>query len=349
MSVIRLVQKPGQDSVRTLCLEELGKICTGDRGTPPDTLEEEHVTALSHVSGDVCTLLQALARFLDLRRSYSLSFWTLICQGDWLPDEDMPPGFFDVQPMSGMDTVAYIWKGSDSEVSARASAHAPRKRKRADIPEFATDALDDDVELEEHDVQHEQSEDDPAGSDPDSETDDDGRGVGDVFFDPDSDVDVDGAAIEAAAADSAVPRDDGAADGALPPGLEFVNNAAATELCFPLSGGTGALRYSLTERWFKAACPRHTNCFRQRTAKSSSGLSAWSEGQGRPLGSLVSWLQTADRYETRTEHMAAPTQSFVSRQEARMWFLRHAGAEQFSADHERERHPGENLEPRQIR
>ena len=66
MSVLRLVQKPGQDSVQTLCLEELGKICTGDRGVPPDTLEEAHVTSFADLSGDICTLLQAVCRIQEV-------------------------------------------------------------------------------------------------------------------------------------------------------------------------------------------------------------------------------------------------------------------------------------------
>ena len=136
-------------------------------------------------------------------------------------------------------------------------------------------------------------------------------------------------------------------------GLDFADVASGvTELHMSL-GNVGELRFNLTESFFKACCPNpaHHGCHRRRTAKAAKDWAPnpWASGQGRPIGALVAWLREASNFSDRSSHMAAPAASFADRQEARTWFMRHAGASTFAGDHERPLRGGEGAEPRVIK
>ena len=384
MSVVRLQPKPDEATVRTLWLEEIGKIDAGLRSQPSASLLEADVPRLQALSLHVCTLLGALLKFIDFQHSYSMSLWRMKCDGDLLSDDDMRPGIFEVQQLTSVETVPNIWKGGPTEDFLRTPV--TRKRKRggrvavdfnepgpADVQRQAPDAVHDaegpdddnmDVNMdaagvgfdlsEEEDAFDQQSSEDSEGGDAEEIESSAGRsdaslalGLLDDLSDADADV-----SEPAQAPQADEPEEDAlpAAGGLLGElGLEFVDNPAAAEIHFQLSEGMGQIRFNLVGSYFKAVCPIHRNCQRQRTAKGSAGISAVAEGQGRPLGALVAWLQQAQSQATRTEHMAMPAEALARRQAAREWFLEHHGAINFSQDHERALRAGENPEPSMIR
>lgn len=91
----------------------------------------------------------------------------------------------------------------------------------------------------------------------------------------------------------------------------------------------GDLRFN--QRGFlRAHCdnPDHTvhgPCTRQRQVTKGR------RGAGRPIGSLIAWLQDSDRCKTRAEHIAQPAQSFARRKQARELFASWTGAAQMLA------------------
>ena len=88
MSVLHLVPRSGGEHIRTLWLEHLERIENGFCEPPGESLQGDAASHLAEISTPmVSTLLQALLHFIDFRRSYTLSFWQLCCDGPALPPE----------------------------------------------------------------------------------------------------------------------------------------------------------------------------------------------------------------------------------------------------------------------
>ncbi len=141
------------------------------------------------------------------------------------------------------------------------------------------------------------------------------------------------------------PADDDA-DALEAAGLGFARRPGVCEIRYLLTGNLrGELRYNIMSQFYRAVCPVHSDqCMRRRSAV-ESGRSA---GQGRPIGLLVHWLQTAKDFPTRDEHMRAAVGALEHRRDARVAFYRLHGSQEF-AKHERPRRTGEKEdEPQRI-
>ena len=123
-----------------------------------------------------------------------------------------------------------------------------------------------------------------------------------------SDDDAD--AIDEEAAEAAAAEGEG--DAAAAP-----RRAGVAELVMPV-GPHGFLRYNATGGYLRAQCPVHEDCFRRRA------LHEGRLGQGRPIGSLIAWLQSAEDFGTRQQHVAAPVASLRSAARAFFGGLPHA-------------------------
>ncbi|CAE7321324.1 unnamed protein product, partial [Symbiodinium sp. CCMP2592] len=89
-------------------------------------------------------------------------------------------------------------------------------------------------------------------------------------------------------------------------------------------------------------CPGHgQSCRRQRQT------TAGRAGAGRPVGSLITWLRSADQASNQAEHVAMGTETHAARSEARAWFEGLAGSNVI-LDLERPRGPQEPAEPRTL-
>ena len=88
MSGLRLVEKTSDQNGRalTLCVEALKQIDEGNRRRPTALFSEEDVPYFEEWSDDVCTLLQFVREFVDVQRSYSLSFLSVKAQGPLLSE-----------------------------------------------------------------------------------------------------------------------------------------------------------------------------------------------------------------------------------------------------------------------
>ena len=92
--------------------------------------------------------------------------------------------------------------------------------------------------------------------------------------------------------------------------------------------------------------PRHNDCRRNRTVKPSENI--FRQGQGRPIGLLMAWLQQSNDYATKDEHVRWCNPGFRHRQSGRSQFMALNDAARFAA-HERPRRPDEdNDEPHEI-
>ena len=319
MSVVRLQPKPDEATVRTLWLEEIGKIDAGLRSQPSASLLEADVPRLQALSLHVCTLLGALLKFIDFQHSYSMSLWRMKCDGDLLSDDDMRPGIFEVQQLTSVETVPNIWKGGPTEDFLRTPVTRKRKRGGRVAVDF-NEPGPADVQGQAPDAVH-----DAEGPDDDN-----------------MDVNMDAAGVglrlvrRRGCLRPTVQR--GLGRGATPKrlspllaaptlpspwvsltispmpmqmcqsllkrrrqmsrrktlfrplvacweslGLSFVDNPAAAEIHFQLSEGMGQIRFNLVGSYFKAVCPIHRNCQRQRTAK---GISRNQRSCRRPRAAL---------------------------------------------------------------
>eukprot|EP00435_Cladocopium_sp_Y103_P044219 s1635_g12.t1 len=106
----------------------------------------------------------------------------------------------------------------------------------------------------------------------------------------------------------------------------------------------GSIRYNLSDNFFRAICQceGHQHCQRKRTAAAGRH-----PGQGRPLGALVAWLQSADQYPSRKEHVEAPAAPLEDRQAGREFF-QCIDDEETLLNLERDKRDGEPDEPDSV-
>lgn len=103
--------------------------------------------------------------------------------------------------------------------------------------------------------------------------------------------------------------------------------------------GIGEIRYN-TKGFMRAHCsnPAHGTCTRQRPTTKGR------HGAGRPLGSLVAWLQESESCSAKEEHVKMVTSPWRNRIDGRAWFMTLRGAASF-ASYEREKYDYELEEP----
>lgn len=129
-------------------------------------------------------------------------------------------------------------------------------------------------------------------------------------------------------------------------GLGFARRPGTCELRFGLLD-LGEIRYNIAGDFFRAHCSCLAHgplCTRRRAAfEAASGTG----GQGRPLGLLVHWLQTAEQFASKEAHMKATAGSHNARAEARTLFEAFESSAEF-ATHERACRAGKPEEPIRI-
>ena len=128
MSVLHLVAKPSETEVGHLLLPQLA-------GESSDDEADAEAAGNMDIGAEVSTLLEALVAYLEFECSYSLSFWKMRCSGGCLPDVDMRPGIFEVEPLQLASCAGAsfpnIWKGSTEEEALR----RPKQRRSACCPQ----------------------------------------------------------------------------------------------------------------------------------------------------------------------------------------------------------------------
>ena len=125
--------------------------------------------------------------------------------------------------------------------------------------------------------------------------------------------------------------------------------AKMAEDVFRLPDDAGEIHFNVTSNYLRAHCahPAHGEaCRRQRTVLASEF--AGRGGQGRPIGSLVSWLQRAGEARSAEEHVKMKVSPFTHRVSARDFFYGLNGGRDFARMHERKRREGEPEEPTSI-
>lgn len=133
------------------------------------------------------------------------------------------------------------------------------------------------------------------------------------------------------------------ADALVAAGLGFVRKPGICEVRFDL-GRLGEIRYNFTSEFFRAHCPVHDQCMRRRSALASDRI----HGQGRPLGLLAHWLETAGNYRDKDQHIRAKPGSFDERRQARDRFeARHGSHEMTKYERDRTNKESSN-EPQRI-
>ena len=108
------------------------------------------------------------------------------------------------------------------------------------------------------------------------------------------------------------------------------------------------LHYNVNSQIIRGHCCVHAACRRQRTVTASK-FSFHNRGQGRPLGALLAWLDTADQFPDKASHMKAMTAEWAVRKQCRDRFkaLGLADADVFLG-FERPKNPNEESEPEDI-
>ena len=108
----------------------------------------------------------------------------------------------------------------------------------------------------------------------------------------------------------------------------------------------GELRYNVSSAFVRAHCWRHgDSCRKQRACYPNEQR----PGQGRPLGLLAHWLESAANYRSAQEHKQASVGSFEQRSEARERFLTAAPANiDFAQAYEAEQPPDTGPEPQRV-
>ena len=133
------------------------------------------------------------------------------------------------------------------------------------------------------------------------------------------------------------------------PAARMVRAAAVRELVFPLPEARGEIHFSFSGSYLRAHCWTHGDaCRRQRTVRASDALGR--EGQGRPIGLLMSWLRRANTVASADEHVAMRAASFSQheRMEARAYFYSLPNGQAWAEEHERRRRSRETDEPRSV-
>ena len=115
---------------------------------------------------------------------------------------------------------------------------------------------------------------------------------------------------------------------------------------YTIQVGTHEIHYNVNGEAFRAHCSVHQGCKRQRTARSSQ-FSFHNKGQGRPLGLLMAWLESADQFPDKQSHMKAHAHDFAQRRPARARFKALPGSKTF-LDQEREQGDSEYSEPEDL-
>ena len=110
--------------------------------------------------------------------------------------------------------------------------------------------------------------------------------------------------------------------------------------------GEHELHFNLSGEYLRAHCNAHPNCRRQRTVLPSS-FATHNQGQGRPIGLLVDWLERANDFDSKASHMKAKAPNHAQRDAARQRFKRMPNADEFLAV-ERVQQDDEYSEPDKI-
>ncbi len=110
--------------------------------------------------------------------------------------------------------------------------------------------------------------------------------------------------------------------------------------------GRHQIHYNVTGEYMRAHCGLHDGCRRQRTCRPST-FAFHNQGQGRPLGLLLSWLESGDSHDDKASHVKALASSAAERRAARQKFKEVHGAEEFLAL-ERPQRDDEYSEPDDI-
>ena len=113
----------------------------------------------------------------------------------------------------------------------------------------------------------------------------------------------------------------------------------------------GILRYLQNHRCIVAVCadPRHGDCRKSRTVLArSNAKTEKQQGQGRPCGYLMAWLQDHARFQSKTAHSNAFWGTRESRTEGRKFLYSKPAGKYFASRHERPRRPDEADEPADI-
>lgn len=112
----------------------------------------------------------------------------------------------------------------------------------------------------------------------------------------------------------------------------------------------GDLRYNPRTNCITAHCSsgQHGDCRKQRTCKAAASRNVLVNGQGRPLGYLMAWLQEQNKHNTCYDHVHYAQPLERDRVAGRVLFMTLPGAEQFSL-FERNRVDDEADEPSVMR
>lgn len=128
-------------------------------------------------------------------------------------------------------------------------------------------------------------------------------------------------------------------------GVQGPRRAPVTE--YKIDVGEHSLQFNITGQYFRAHCAQHEACRRQRTACASTMGGRYNSGQGRPIGLLVDWLERADMFASKADHMKDRARSQDHRSAARQRFKALSGSDTFLRE-EREQDDDEYSEPDEI-
>jgi len=111
--------------------------------------------------------------------------------------------------------------------------------------------------------------------------------------------------------------------------------------------GIGSIRYNYRSESMVAFCLYHSgHCRRTRTTKASELRGK--AGQGRPIGTLMAWLEQGSQFETAQAHSANCRPKYDDRKRARERFCALTGGKDWAASYERPLREGEGQEPTSI-
>eukprot|EP00435_Cladocopium_sp_Y103_P037108 s3006_g9.t1 len=114
--------------------------------------------------------------------------------------------------------------------------------------------------------------------------------------------------------DSSSSDDDGPDQGALP-ALPRKTPLAESAVQYE----SHEIHYNFNGEYMRAHCSQHADCRRQRTVKPSK-FAFHNRGQGRPIGLLTAWLDSAASFPTREDHVKARPAPLADRKAGRQKF-----------------------------
>ena len=112
---------------------------------------------------------------------------------------------------------------------------------------------------------------------------------------------------------------------------------------YHLEGGVGRLVYYASTSRFVAECKIHDKCAKTRSSTGSDRRNA--KAQGRPLGHLAAWLETAGRFPDKKSHFDFRP-SLEARSSARERLTRQSDSEQLRGAERQPREGGRSGTPR---